>query len=84
MSDETSNVPGPRLHPSASLQLHDALAHVVGRTHRPARPRPNSRCGSRIGLPDRVRLENLLEILGLAATTLYNRLKQVGIDGVAR
>jgi hypothetical protein len=37
-----------------------------------------------LGCPIAFVLENLLEILGLAATTLYNRLKQVGIDGVAR
>jgi hypothetical protein len=62
----------------ASLELpaFSTLDEIASRIRREVNTAMFERVAGRIGLPDRVRLENLLEIVGPAATTPYNRFKQ--------
>ena len=62
----------------ASLELpgFSTLDEMAGRIRREVNTAMFERIASRIGLPARVGLESLLEVVGSSAKTPYNRLKQ--------
>ncbi|MGI8429765.1 MAG: Tn3 family transposase, partial [Solirubrobacteraceae bacterium] len=61
----------------ASLELpaYSTLDEIAGRIRHAVNTAMFERIDGRVGLPDRVRLEDLLEVTGPSAKTPYNRLK---------